>query len=145
MATPVLLTAVDQTMGAVARFSRISGGHNAHEAIERLNARGQDFEMNATATPGIFELIIPNPNDPTKFQIKTVYDPAVYSDAQMINMARDAGALAWNQLTQSGGLVDGAQPRITVGGITFEVRINAEAGSGRLIIGSVYPVDPTKK
>ena len=121
------------------------GGHNAYEAIEWFedweNRTGRQYDYHSTNTPGIDEIVVKDPAGNVEFT-KTVYDPEIYSDQQMTEMARDAGRSAWDRY-QSGD--PGDDPRypnriydVEIDGVTFRAYINVTP-SGQMLIGNVHP------
>jgi hypothetical protein len=68
---------------------------------------------------------------------KTVYDPAVYSDQAMLDMAQGAGQRGFELYLQNPG-----QTRFDVpyGGVNFRTYINLNPQTGAPYVGNVHPI-----
>jgi hypothetical protein len=125
--------------------ARGAGGHNQESFIKWVESQGGIYEVIPTSTPGVSEIyaVIPNASDPSQvFSVgKTVYDPAVFGDAQMNDMARDAGRLGWDEYQAGHTGVNGRTDQfdVVVGGVRFRVYINLDV-NGRPIVGNIHPV-----
>ena len=130
------------------------GTHNADEAIAQLESRGANlveklqpsqpgYTLSDTPTPGISTLDynVINPNTGLlKTGAKTVYDPSVYSDANFLDLAQQAGSDAFSRYIQDpsiGNAIDGE-----AGGVTFRSYINFAPETGAPYIGNVHPINP---
>ena len=88
---------------------------------------------------GIFEVEYQyvNPNTgKVGSDIKTVYDPKVYSDATMLSYSVEAGKLGWQQF------ITNPQPRtyeVSYKGVNFKVYINFDK-NGTPTVGNVHPI-----
>jgi len=115
-----------------------------------VESHGGAYEITPTGVDGINEvyIVLPHANDPSQTRntdpIKTVYDPAFFSDDQMIDMARQAGSQVYRDVERGALPIDddgNARTQVVVNKITFEVRINRDENTGRPLVGSVYPVN----
>lgn len=117
----------------------LSGTHNLQNATTALDAQGATYNLTATGTPGISELQYSYTNAAGKAVSgsKTVYDPAVYSDQTMLNMAQAAGQRGYTQYLQnpSQRIFD-----INQGGTNFRVYINTDPKTGVPFVGNVHPI-----
>lgn len=74
----------------------------------------------------------------TKVATKTVYDPAVYSDSQVADMANTASQKAMIQFQATG---TNAQT-VSVNGVDFNVYVKMQNGSP--YVSTAYPAGATK-
>jgi len=77
---------------------KLNGTHNEQNAITELQGRGAAYLTTPTNTPGVNELNhqVTNPNTGKPVSgAKTTYDPAIYSDQKMLDMAQQAGKRAF--------------------------------------------------
>nr|WP_228128036.1 VENN motif pre-toxin domain-containing protein [Acinetobacter bohemicus] len=113
----------------------ISGGHNADNFYEILNANGGKLVGQPTQiSKGIIEVKYQLPNG--RIQPKTIYDPKVYNDAQMASMANQAAAKA----IVNYGVNGKAQQNVVVNGITFRVPIDTRSGAPK--VPTSFPINP---
>jgi hypothetical protein len=133
----------------------LNGTHNADNAISQLEGRGATqvdalqpgqpgYTLTDTDTPGVSTLDynVVNPNTGVlKTGSKTVYDPSVYSNAQMLDLSQDAGSDAFARYMQDPAntptALDGQ-----AGGVTFRSYINFDKATGSPYVGNVHPIDP---
>jgi hypothetical protein len=115
------------------------GTHNLDNATAALDALGLPYVVKPTPTQGIFEVEYQyvNPNTgKVGSDIKTVYDPKVYSDATMLSYSVEAGKLGWQQF------ITNPQPRtyeVSYKGVNFKVYINFDK-NGTPTVGNVHPI-----
>lgn len=116
---------------------RLHGTHNMTNAVAAVRSKNATFELQPTQTPGIYVLRYEyqNENGKTISGTKTVYDPAVYSDDRMLNMAVEAAIIAANQYFE--------QPSVTkdvwFDGVHFRVYFNKDK-DGNIYVGNVHPI-----
>ncbi|WP_234908490.1 CdiA family toxin C-terminal domain-containing protein, partial [Rhizobium rhizogenes] len=118
---------------------RLSGTHNLNNATAELNGRGATYSLNPTTTPGIDELqyTYVQPSGKAVSGSKTVYDPAVFSDQAMVDLAQKAAQQAWTKFLQNQAIT--APIDNTVGGVNFRSYINFDA-NGNPFVGNVHPI-----
>ncbi len=134
--TPLGKHLIDATVNKKSKV--ISGGHNSDNFYEILNANGGKVVGQPTQiSEGIIEVKYQLPND--KIQPKTIYDPKVYSDAQMANMANQAAAKAIVNYGASGK----TQQNVVINGITFKVPIDTRSGVPQ--VSTSFPINPNSK
>lgn len=119
---------------------QLHGTHNQQTAIAELNGRGATYSLKPTSTPGISELEykVVNPNTGKLVEgRKTVYDPTVYSDQQVLDMAQQAGKRAFeaHQANPAQKSFD-----VTEGGVNFRVYINNDKTTNAPFVGNVHPI-----
>lgn len=133
----------------------LNGTHNADNATAALEDRGASqvdsldptqpgYTLTDTGTPGISELNynVENPNTGLlKSGTKTVYDPSVYSDQQMLDLSQEAGSNAFGSYMQdpanASNIIDGQ-----AGGVDFRSYINTDPNTGAPYVGNVHPIAP---
>ncbi len=92
----------------------ISGGHNINNFYDILKANGgKTIGQPTTISKGITDLKYQLPNG--RIESKTVYDPKVYSDTQMVTMANQAVAVAIRNF----GVNSETKQTVVINGITF--------------------------
>ncbi len=134
--TPLGKHLIDATVNKKSKV--ISGGHNSDNFYEILNANGGKVVGQPTQiSEGIIEVKYQLPNG--KIQPKTIYDPKVYSDAQMANMANQAAAKAIVNYGASGK----TQQNVVINGITFRVPIDTRSGVPQ--VPTSFPINPNSK
>ena len=113
---------------------QISGGHNMNSFDDVLANSGGAIVSKIEISPGIYDVkyYLPGKNYPAGYPTKTLYDPAIYSDAQMGMMARDAAAKGMIQYQVTGV----AEQVVVINGVKFYVPINKATNSVR----TVFPV-----
>lgn len=124
------------------RGARLHGTHNADNAIAELQARGVPYRLEPTSTPGIAELRydVTRPDGSVVTHSKTVYDPAVFSDATMLDLAQRAGDRAFADFQRNP-----AGPTsfdLVEDGVHLRVYIN-RLSDGTPYVGNVHPIAPT--
>jgi filamentous hemagglutinin len=123
---PVRSNLVDHLMEATVSGKQISGGHNESNFMTALNNVKGTVVSTKEIAPGIREIEyrLPDKNYPNGFPTKTVYDPMVYSDTKMADMAQEAAArgMIQYQVTRE------PTQYVTVNGVKFEVPIKVIAG-----------------
>ena len=106
-----------------------------------LASAGGQVTAKVEVAPGIYEIEYKLPKgmnrDP---EIKTVYDPKVYSDAQMTSMASEAAARAQIQFQVTGG----KEQYIQIGSVWFYAPINISTTGVVNGIRTVFPRVPPK-
>jgi Bacterial EndoU nuclease len=118
---------------------KLHGTHNQQNALDELAKKGANTTLTETSTAGIRKLEY-SYEDPTTGKTirgsKTVYDPAVYPDSEMLDMATRAGQTSWQQFKADPSKItfDGA-----VDGVKFRTYINFD-GNGNPYIGNVHPI-----
>jgi hypothetical protein len=121
------------------------GTHNLDNAVAELTARGSNYWLTPTATPGIFYELRYEYVHPTTGNLrlsstpKTVYDPKVISDQQVLDLATRAGATAWTNYVANGSTGSQAY-NLTEGGVNFRVYINVDP-AGNPYVGNVHPIN----
>lgn len=122
------------------KSGRLHGTHNQQNAIAELQGRGGTYSIKPTNTPGVNELSykVPNPSTGKMAEgTKTVYDTALFSDEQILELAQRAGERAFNahktNPTQSSF-------DISEGGINFRAYINSDKATGEPYVGNVHPI-----
>lgn len=123
------------------RGARLHGTHNADNAIAELQARGVPYRLEPTSTPGIAELRydVTRPDGSIVTHSKTVYDPAVFSDASMLDLAQRAGDRAFADF-----MANPAGPTsfdLVEDGVHLRVYIN-RLSDGTPYVGNVHPIAP---
>ncbi|EEV88188.1 Uncharacterised protein [Cardiobacterium hominis] len=108
----------------------IKGGHNMNNFLSELSARNGAVVSKTPIADGIFEIKykIPRLDRAGKpdgsYKIikdpKTVYDPAKFSDEQMLKMAQEAAAKRYNEAIVNGW----DQYSATVNGVTFRIYLD---------------------
>jgi filamentous hemagglutinin len=108
--------------------SEIAGGHNMDNFNQTLQANGgQVIGLPKEVAPGIYQVEYRLPGTRQgETKTKTVYDPAMYTDAQMATMANDAAARAIYQWNRGGGVTN--VEFVMVNGVKFEVPISQYKG-----------------
>ena len=133
--TPIGNHLINAKIGGSKQNPFISGGHNSNNFYEILDANnGKVVGQPTPVSNGIVDVKYQLPNG--KIETKTIYDPKVYSDAQMASMANDAAAKAIVQFGVNGE----TQQIITINGITFRVPISEY--KGKLYVPSTFPINP---
>ncbi|WPB59205.1 CdiA family toxin C-terminal domain-containing protein [Xylophilus sp. GOD-11R] len=122
---------------------QISGGHNMNNFQNTLDGAGGTVISKKEVSPGIYEIEYFLPKGAGKEpQIKTVYDPSVYSDTQIIAMANEAAARAQINF-QTTGIKD---QHVLVNGVKFFTPIKINAKTGKLMgIQTAYPVGTSNR
>ncbi len=118
---------------------QLYGTHNLDNAVAALTARGISYRLEPTGTRGILELKYETTNAKGRSETygKTVYDPKVYSDEQMLAIAQSGGQRAFELF-----LKDPAGPssfQLTQDGVHLKVYINHTA-EGIPYVGNVHPI-----
>jgi len=119
---------------------KLNGTHNEQNAITELQGRGAAYLTTPTNTPGVNELNhqVTNPNTGKSVSgAKTTYDPAIYSDQKMLDMAQQAGKRAFEARK--------ADPTkmtfdLNEGGVKFRIYINIDKTTGAPYFGNVHPI-----
>ncbi|WP_217900186.1 hemagglutinin repeat-containing protein [Noviherbaspirillum humi] len=114
----------------------ISGGHNMDNFDALVKRTGAQILKRDELAPGIYQVEYQLPGG--KVQPKTVYDPAVYSDAKMADMASEAASRAIVQW----GINKNPIQNVEVGGVTFRVPISIKSGNAS--IPTAFPIDPKR-
>lgn len=123
---------------------QISGGHNESNFMAALNDAKGAVDGKTEIAPGVTEVQykLPGKEYPNGFPTKTVYDPKVYSDTKIADMAQEAASKGMLKYMQ-GGYRPGDVLDIPVNGINFQVPIKdlnkTPGGSASLYVPSVYP------
>lgn len=118
---------------------QLSGTHNLDNATAALDAQGATYTLTPTSTDGISTLDYSYANSAGKVisGSKTVYDPAIFSDETMLNMAQDAGQSGFESYLQ-----DPSQRIFNTNqnGVNFRTYINFEPQTGAPYVGNVHPI-----
>ena len=115
------------------------GTHNQINAIDLLNQKGATYELTPTKNPGISELDYSYFNTAKNKTItgsKTVYDPNVYSDQQMLDMSKVAGQKGFERYIND---TSKTVHDISENGVNFRVYINFTP-KGAPFVGNVHPI-----
>lgn len=117
----------------------LHGTHNLDNAVDQLQAQGIAHRLEPTGTPGILQLRyeVPKADGSFKSLSKTVYDPAVFTDARMLDIAQAAGRRGFEAV-----LNHPAGPStfdFVEGGVNMRVYINKTA-DGIPFVGNVHPI-----
>lgn len=119
--------------------NKLHGTHNLENAKSALEEKGINYSLEQTSTPGISELKYRAVNKYGEYESysKTVYDPKVYSDARMVEMAQSVGERAFNLHGQdpSQNIFD-----LSENGVNFRAYINLDPNTGVPYVGNVHPV-----
>lgn len=114
------------------------GTHNQVNAVAEITNKGGLFELQPSSTPGIstFEYVYQRNLGLLKYGEKTVYDPAFYSDADMLAKAGQAADQAWATHLATGqvGAID-----TVVDGVKFRAYVNLGNSTG-FDITNVHPI-----
>jgi hypothetical protein len=118
---------------------KLYGTHNLNNAIASLKNKNASCSLSPTSTTGISELGY-RYFDPSRGKYisgtKTVYDPIVYNDETMLNMAQKAGEQGFeNYLKNPADHYDVIQD-----GVKFRVYINTDTNTGAPYVGNVHPI-----
>ncbi|MDO7467526.1 VENN motif pre-toxin domain-containing protein [Acinetobacter baumannii] len=133
--TPLGNHLINGEIGGRKNAQVISGGHNVDNFYEILNANnGKVVGEPIQISKGITDIKYQLPNG--RVETKTVYDPKVYSDAQMATMANQAAAKA----IRNYGVTGETKQVVTINGITFRVPISSY--KGKVYIPSAFPINP---
>lgn len=137
------------------RGGRLNGTHNAQNAVSELEGRGAvkvdmleadkpGYTVTNTESPGIdtldYQVVNPNTGKLVSAS-KTTYDPALYTDEQMVEMSQQAGTDAFSRFK----LNPSAKPEpfdTQVGDVTMRSYINFEPATNAPYVGNVHPIDP---
>ncbi|WP_432239975.1 CdiA family toxin C-terminal domain-containing protein [Herbaspirillum robiniae] len=136
---PVRQDLIEHLTAAKVSGKHISGGRNESNFMTTLNDAKGTVVSNTEIAPGVMEIeyrlanksYLSKTTGLEEFPKKTVYDPKIYSDAKMADMAQEAAARGMIQYQVDGKL---AQP-IKINGIDFSVRINSNTRT----IQTVFP------
>lgn len=104
-----------------------------------LNDAGGTVVSKTEIAPGVYEIQYQLPNKiypGGELPTKTVYDPTIYSDTKMADMASEAAAKAQIQFQVTGGKVQ----QVLVNGVTFEVRFDTWNGVKTVV--TAFPAKP---
>jgi hypothetical protein len=117
------------------------GTHSLSNALSELaTTSNPSYTLTQTSSPGIimmdYSYTKADGSVFTSKRPKTVYDPAIYSDQVMLDLAQQAGAKGWSMYLQNPAQTG---PTVTVGGIRFQVYINHDA-NGNPFVGNVHPI-----
>lgn len=108
-------------------------------ATATLDAQGATYGLTATDTIGISEINYnyENAAGKTISGSKTVYDPAVYSYQNMLEMSQVAGQRGFEKYLEnpSQRIFD-----LNQGGVNFRVYINIDPKTGVAFVGNVHPI-----
>jgi hypothetical protein len=119
---------------------QISGGHNMANFESTLVGAGGTMVAKTEIAPGVYEISYQLPKGANRTpETKTVYDPAVYSDAQMNGMASEAAARAQIQFQVTGE----PEQYVKVGDIWFFAPVKVDKLNGKVIgTQTVFPRIP---
>jgi filamentous hemagglutinin len=128
----------------------VKGAHNKNEFDNIVESEGYKITGQKEVIPGVTEIKYQSPGyhpqRPTEIthykteQTKTVYDPSVYSDSQMLDWGQKAASTKYAaevDIFKHSGNNSGKYNAIYEG-VNFEVRLNLDK-SGNVYIGSIYP------
>ena len=123
----------------VHNVGKLFGTHNIDNARFSLGMLNANAVFESTKTPGISELKYNYMDQNSKLieSVKTVYDPRVYSDQEMVGMVQRAGTLHWEQYLKNLSLLE---CDTTVNGVNFRSYINFNI-LGNPVIGNVHPIN----
>ncbi|MES2974160.1 MAG: hemagglutinin repeat-containing protein [Pseudomonadota bacterium] len=114
----------------------ISGGHNMENFTTALTSAGGAVISKIEVSPGIYQINYQFPGG--KIQPKTVFDPSIYSNLQMANMASEAAARGIVQWGVNGNVVQ----FVDVDGVAFRVPIAIR--DGKASVPTAFPVSPNE-
>lgn len=139
----------------IAKFEKfnkttVSGAHNKLEFEALQNTKDvKILSTKATSTKGVYEIEyqIPayHPQKPgvitgyKRSEIKTVYDPKVYSDAKIVEMSQKASALGFKDAVSAYQKTGGTARQYTTeyGGLKFRSYLEKN-GNGQIYISNVH-------
>ncbi len=116
---------------------QISGGHNSDNFMSALNNAGGTVTSKVEIAPGIYQLEYQLPGA-AKAYPKTVYDPNLYSDATMADMANMAANKGLIQYQLTGNTLQ----KVVVNGVEFTVPVRVQ--NGQPYVPTAYPVGVKK-
>jgi len=119
----------------------LHGTHNLNNAIEALVQKGATYELTPTGVKGISELNYKYFNESKGKYVsgrKTVYDPSIYSDDEILNMSQSVGEQAF-EMYKSGNIQNFYD--ISSGGVNFRAYINFDPDTGVPFVGNVHPIN----
>jgi len=121
------------------KSGQLSGTHNLQNATAALDTQGATYSLTPSGTTGISELqySYTNAAGKTVTGSKTVYDPTIYSDQKMLDMAQAAGQRSYDLYLQnpSQKIFD-----ISQDGINFRAYINIDPKTGVPFVGNIHPI-----
>jgi hypothetical protein len=119
----------------------LHGTHNVDNAVAELKGRGLSYRVEPTGTKGISELKydVVKSDGTVKTYSKTVYDPKIYSDAKMLDLAQAAGEKGYAAFKNNPS--GPATFDIVEGGVNMRVYIN-KTPEGVPFVGNVHPIQP---
>ena len=117
---------------------QISGGHNADNFNAALTNAGGEIISRNQLVPGITEVKYQLPGG--KKATKTIYDPKIYPDAKMAEMANEAANQALGQAQKTG---KGGDTFVVINGIQWFVPVN-KLKDGSFYIPTTYPTGVIK-
>ncbi len=139
IATPIAKHLIDAEirLNKQGQPASVSGGHNMDNFTQVLQANGgQVIGTPKEVASGIYQVEYRLPGTTGKNELKTVYDPVKFSDAQMASMANEAVGRAIYQWTKTGTKVPDIQ-FVEVNGIKFEVPISKY--KKQIYVPTAYP------
>jgi hypothetical protein len=119
---------------------KLHGTHNADNAIAELQGRGIPYRVEPTSTPGISELKydVTRPDGSVVTNSKTIYDPAVFSDARMLELAQRAGERAFVEFMKDPANASNFYDFVE-DGVKLRAYIN-KLPDGTPYVGNVHPI-----
>jgi hypothetical protein len=115
----------------------LHGTHNLDQAINAIRSRYPNATINIrqTTTPGIEEL-----DYRSGLEVrgrKTVYNPAIFSDDQILALGQKAATQAWKRYK-----LDPTEIKhiVTINAVNFMIYINIDPETGTPFVGNLFPV-----
>jgi filamentous hemagglutinin len=127
----------DHLINADVLKKQISGGHNVDNFMSTVNAAGGTITARVEVAPGIYQLEYQLPGA-AKAYPKTVYDPKIFPDAVMADMANTAASKALIQYQLTGI----TSQKVVVNGVEFTVPVRIQ--NGQPYVPTAYPVGVRK-
>ena len=127
----------DHLINADVLNNQISGGHNADNFFLALKKAEGFAKQKIEISPGIYKIEYQLPGS-EKTYIKTIYDPAVYSDVSMTEMTNIAANKALIQYQITGNTAQ----KIVINGIEFSVPVRIK--NGQPFVPTAFPIGVKK-
>jgi hypothetical protein len=120
--------------------AQLHGTHNVDNAVAELNSRGISHRLEPTGTAGISEMKydVVKPDGTVRTYSKTVYDPNLFSDSKMLDMAQSAGEKAFAAFKQNPS--GPSTFEFVEDGVKMRAYIN-KTPEGTPFVGNVHPVN----
>ena len=127
----------DHLVNAYVLKNQISGGHNSNNFAAALTDAGGKVTSRIEIAPGIYQLEYQLPGAAKSYP-KTVYDPTMYSDATMADMANTAANKALIQYKITGN----TSQKVVINGIEFSTPVRIQ--NGQPYVPTAYPIGVKK-